>query len=291
MVTDVHEDSIRMSADALDEARDARPAQPRSLIVTIYGNYAREVGGWLSVAMLIRLMAALGVEEPAVRSSISRLKRRGVLVAERGNGAAGYALSDEGRAILAEGDRRIFGRRTADVDDGWVLAIFSVPESRRAQRHTLRSRLAWLGFGTVAPGVWIAPGHLADEARDVLIRLGLADYVDLFDARYLAFAGLPAEIARWWDLDQVQASYAAYLEAWQPVLYRWQTADVVDQQRAFTDYVYTLTAWRRLPYLDPGLPVELLPDDWKGTAAAELFFELRECLAGPAHDYVEQLRD
>lgn len=72
---------------------EAWPVQPRALIVTIYGLYAREAGGWLSVASLIRLMAGLGVDEPAVRSSISRLKQRGVLEPGRRDGAAGYALS------------------------------------------------------------------------------------------------------------------------------------------------------------------------------------------------------
>src|SRR5260370_33678440 len=51
-------------------------AQTRALIVTIYGLYAREAGGWLSVASLIRLMAELGPRAPAVRSSLSRLKLR-----------------------------------------------------------------------------------------------------------------------------------------------------------------------------------------------------------------------
>jgi phenylacetic acid degradation operon negative regulatory protein len=69
---------------------EARAAQPRALIVTIYGLYAREAGGWLSVASLIRLMAELGSDEPAVRSSISRLKQRGVLESRREDGTAGY---------------------------------------------------------------------------------------------------------------------------------------------------------------------------------------------------------
>src|ERR1035437_7690800 len=60
-----------------------RPAQPRHLIVTVYGLYARPDGGWLSVAALIRLLADLGVDEPAVRSAISRLKRRGILQADK----------------------------------------------------------------------------------------------------------------------------------------------------------------------------------------------------------------
>ena len=152
------------TSTAAPSGRGPRPVQPRALIVTIYGLYAREAGGWLSVASLIRLMAAAGADEPAVRSSISRLKQRGILAPVRAGGAAGYALSPAGTEILAEGDRRIFERPRAVLSDGWLLAVFSVPEQERRRRHALRSRLAWLGFGTVSAGVWIAPGHLAGQA-------------------------------------------------------------------------------------------------------------------------------
>ena len=110
-------------------------ARPRAYIVSIYGLYAREVGGWLSVSAVIRLMAELGVDEPAVRSSVSRLKRRDILEAERIDGSAGYTLSAAARLILDSGDRRIFNRRPASPEDGWILAIFSVPESERRKRH------------------------------------------------------------------------------------------------------------------------------------------------------------
>lgn len=291
MVTQVPRQDTSSRVDAqTEEMLTSRPAQPRSLIVTIYGSYAREAGGWMSVAALIRLMACVGVDEPAVRSSISRLKRRGILEAQRQGGAAGYALSREARAILAEGDRRIFGRQGARLDDGWVLAVFSVPESERAKRHTLRSRLTWLGFGSAAPGVWIAPGHLVEETRDVLRRLGLAPYVDLFAARYLDFAELSDEVARWWDLDQLQALYGDYVDRWEPVLRTWRRRRRIEPQPAFADYAATLTAWRRLPYLDPGLPAELLPRRWRGTRAAEVFFALRERLEAPAHEHVEAVR-
>ena len=171
--------------DLADEVNvSAATARPRALIVSVYGLYAREVGGWISVSSLIRLMSRLGVEEAAVRSSISRLKRRGILEAERVDGSAGYALSSEARQILDDGDRRIFERRRATLAEGWILAVFSVPESERRQRHLLRSRLSWLGFGTVGNGVWIAPGHLEEETRFALERHGLASYVDLFHASY-----------------------------------------------------------------------------------------------------------
>lgn len=271
---------------------EARAAQPRALIVTIYGLYAREAGGWLSVASLIRLMAELGSDEPAVRSSISRLKQRGVLESRREDGTAGYALSRRGQAILAEGDQRIFYRPRASLSDGWLLAVFSVPERERSRRHSLRSRLVWLGFGTVSAGVWIAPGHLASETAQVLERYQLAGYVDLFRADYLAFGDVADRVARWWDLDRLQVLYQAFLDDAGPVLARCDSARLdrahIDRARpgpggeAFADYIRALTAWRRLPFLDPGLPAELLPSDWNGLAAAEAFAALRERLAGPA---------
>jgi phenylacetic acid degradation operon negative regulatory protein len=39
-----------------------------------------------------------------------------------------------------------------------------------------------------------------------------------------------------------------------------------------------LTVWRRLRYLDPGLPLELLPRRWPGIAAAALFGDLDAAL-------------
>lgn len=278
-----------MSVSAVSEELNHQGGvRPRALIVTIYGLYARQAGGWLSVSSLIRLMAGLGVDEPAVRSSISRIKRRGILEAERLDGTAGYALSAKARAILDEGDRRIFERHRATLEEGWVLAIFSVPESERQKRHMLRSRLSWLGFGTVGPGVWIAPGHLKDETRDVLDRHDLSAYVDLFHARYLGFHDVRQEASTWWALEDLDRLYREFHAAHGPVLAKWKRRRSRDDDgEAFADYVRALTTWRRLPFLDPGLAAELLPKDWMGGRAADLFAALRERLEDPARRHVE----
>lgn len=260
--------------------------QPRALIVSVYGMYARELGGWMSVASIIRLMAELGVDAPAVRSSISRLKRRDILVPERVAGVAGYGLSAQARIILDEGDQRIFQRRQARLEDGWVLAVFSVPESERDKRHQLRSRLAGLGFGTVAAGVWVAPAHICDEARHVLQRDGLAAYVDLFRADHLAFADLRSRVRQWWDLGRLQARYQEFLDLHGRVLAGYRRGRAVEDRQAFAHFVAALTDWRRLPYLDPGLPLEVTPRGWNGTRAADAFVELRERLGPPAHRFV-----
>ncbi|CCG03446.1 PaaX family transcriptional regulator C-terminal domain-containing protein [Blastococcus saxobsidens] len=270
-------------------AGQAGALQPRQLIVTLYGLYAREHGSWLSVAAVVRLMADLGVEESAVRSSISRLKRRGLLDSRRVDGVAGYALTEVAEEILADGDARIFGRRRADEADGWLLVVFSVPESERDRRHQLRSQLTRLGFGTVAPGVWVAPDHLADEAAEVLGRRGLAGYVEFFRGAHLALGEVPDTVARWWDLDHLHARYAEFLDRQEPVRERRAADDGAAPEQAFADYVRLLTDWRGLPYADPGLPLHLLPADWNGARAADLFADLSGRLTGPAHDHARRL--
>lgn len=264
--------------------------QPRALIVTVYGLYARQSAGWMSVASLVELLARCGVDEPSVRSAIFRLKRRGLLLSARHGGVAGYGLSDEARVILDEGDRRIFERRRATVADGWLLAVFSVPESHRHHRHQLRSQLTRLGFGTVAAGVWIAPAHVLEEARAVLTRHELDHYVELFSAGHAAFSDLAGLVARCWDLDRLDEQYWAFLDRQAPVLAGYRRRQRIDPGRAFADYVGALTQWRRLPFLDPGLPEAVLPDGWNGIRAADTFFELRGRLAGPAAEFVAARR-
>ncbi|MET7700052.1 PaaX family transcriptional regulator C-terminal domain-containing protein [Streptomyces sp. NPDC005485] len=251
---------------------------PRSLIVTLYGAYGRFMPGPVPVAELIRLLAAVGVDAPSVRSSVSRLKRRGLLEPVRtAAGAAGYALSPDARQLLDDGDRRVYAAAPAE-DDGWVLAVFSVPESERQKRHVLRSRLAGLGFGTAAPGVWLAPARLYEETRHTLERLRLDSYVDLFRGEHLGFAATTDAVARWWDLAAIAKQHEEFLDRHARVLHTWEGRADTPPEEAYRDYLLALDTWRHLPYADPGLPPALLPADWPGARSAAVFRALHERL-------------
>ncbi|MET8770211.1 PaaX family transcriptional regulator C-terminal domain-containing protein [Streptomyces sp. NPDC004658] len=251
---------------------------PRSLIVTLYGAYGRFMPGPVPVAELIRLLAAVGVDAPSVRSSVSRLKRRGLLLPARTeSGAAGYELSAEARQLLEDGDRRIYADAPV-ADEGWVLAVFSVPESERQKRHVLRSRLAGLGFGTAAPGVWIAPARLYEETEHTLRRLRLDAYVDFFRGEHLGFAATAEAVGRWWDLAAIAKEHERFLDAHAPALQAWERRPGTPPQEAYHDYLLALDSWRHLPYTDPGLPTDLLPANWPGVRSAQVFRRLHERL-------------
>ena len=254
-----------------------RPGSPGSLIVSFAGSYLRQVGGWIAVADLIACLHEVGLTDPSVRQALVRLKSRGFVDSERRGGEAGYRLTDAGLSDLVTGDRRIFRPAAGTEQDGWTLAVFSVPESDRHLRHQLRTELAWLGFGTVSNGVWIAPRPLAEPTRQVLAAAGLDRFVTWFAAQHLS----EIDVASWWDLDLLRGQYEDFL--------RQHGVDVdgptPTDREAFAGYLRVIDDWRMFPRLDPGLPATLLPAGWPGTRAWEVFsrLHLRWADAGLRH--------
>jgi phenylacetic acid degradation operon negative regulatory protein len=255
------------------------------LIVTVFGLY-RDLRGAIPIAVLIRMLGDLGVEPAGVRSSVARLKKRQVLVSTQLDGTAAYALAPQLGEVFTEGDRRIFGRH-AEASDEWLLATFTVPESQRNLRHRIRTVLGRWGFGAVAPGLWIAPVGVAAAVRSRLAREQLDGYLEFFTARYSDPDLLRAKVARWWDLDALERHYRDFVEE-----HAAQAAgpDLAPEQ-AFARYVPLVTQWRQLPYLDPGLPAELLPDGWHGRIAEKLFRQLHQRWSGPSRRHASRLMD
>jgi len=267
------------------------PTRYRSILFDLYGAFVRDLGGWVAIADLVELAAPLQVDEQAVRSSVSRFSRKGLLRREIRDGQVGYALSDPAHDILAEGDLRIFDKlEPARLEDGWVLASFSVPERLRAERHQLRTRLTWLGFGNLGAGLWIAPRRVLERTIETVREVGLDGFVDVFAATHHAFDRPEDLVRRCWDLDTLEATYRDYLDRFQPAAERWSRVTPEDTpDEAYADHVHALHEWRKTPYLDPGLPVELLPDPWPGTQAAELFAHLQERLMPATLRFVHEV--
>lgn len=278
--------TIEEQTDRVDTA-EGLPRQ-QQLIISLYGLYARQRGGVLAVADLIALLHDLGAEGPAVRSAVSRLKKRGLLTGARINGVATYAPSEELSRLLSEGDSRIFSPRRASVGDDWLLAAFSVPESQRHLRHVIRSLLTRRGFGAVTPGLWIAPEWLFESIWNELERQELTGYVHFFRAEPLGHTDIRERVARAWNLPGLIDLYGEFISRFEPLLDTWTNgAERPSDLDAFRAFVPLVTLWRRFPYLDPGLPLDYLPDPWPGQIAEDLFVRLTQALTEPARRHVE----
>ncbi|MFI0406715.1 PaaX family transcriptional regulator C-terminal domain-containing protein [Actinomadura sp. 3N508] len=271
-------------------AADSGAGRPKMLIMDVCGAYMRPLGGWFAIAKIVQLMNELGVDEAATRSALLRMRRKGLLEPENRPGARGLRLTDQALTALEDTDRRIFGPRPpAYLGDGWILLSFSVPEDQRAKRHVLRSQLSWLGFGNLGNGLWMAPRRMRDALKKTVEQLGFQQYVLMFEAQYTGFTELSALVGEAWDLAELATLYTEFVDWCAPIAERWQDVRSPAGPQAFIDYTLALYHWRKFPYLDPGLPKDLLPDDWAGHRAAELFFDLRNRLEAGAIDHVRKV--
>jgi len=266
-----------------------RASRPQSLIITIFGAFSRSIEGWLPVSTLLTLMGEVGIEDAAVRSALSRFKRRGILLSDRRDGTVGYALSENAWTTFDVGDARVLQRRTPPLDTGWILVAFSIPESARDVRYRLRSRLARVGFAQVGGGLWIAPRALEADVRYIVTVLGVHEYVDIFAAEHVGFGATIGAVRGWWDLESIADQYRAFTDTYEPVGIAYRKRTDIDPGAAFADYTRVLTSWRPLPYIDPGLPREYLPAEWAGDEATGLFYRLHDLLAPVAQNHVRSL--
>lgn len=267
----------------------AGTGRPKILIMDVCGAYMRPVGGWFSVKGLVRLLVDLGVDEQATRSAVSRMRRRGLLEPQVRGGARGYRLTELAVQALHDADARILGPvDPPPLADGWVFVAFSIPESERDRRHQLRARLGWLNFGMVTNALWMAPRRRLADLDHGVRELGLEEHVTVVVGQHEGFEPLADLVRRCWDLDGLRELYRAYLTEAEAVRQRWAGVEPSGRE-AFVDYTLALHSWRKFPYVDPGLPAELLPAGWEGAAAAEAFRTLRGVLEPPALRYVREV--
>jgi phenylacetic acid degradation operon negative regulatory protein len=257
------------------------------LILDFFAAFVRRLGNQIAIAHLVELMRDVSLDEQTVRSAVSRLKRRGWLIPARVDGLAGYRISEHALRELAEGDARVFRTEPARFEDGWCVVFFSIPAELAKSRHVLRSKLTWWGFGNPAPGVWIAPHRAHTYAERIIGELELERYSAVFGGPYLGVEELDRFVGRAWNFDRLSARYSGFIDQHVEVAARWSDGRrKLSDRDAFIDYLTTLNSWRSIPFLDPGLPTKLLPANWRGSEAIDLFQSIERTLNERALDHV-----
>jgi phenylacetic acid degradation operon negative regulatory protein len=254
----------------------------RSALFDLYGDHLRTRGRSAPIASLVRLLAALDIAAPAVRTAVSRMVRQGWLSPVRLPQGRGYALTAKAVRRLDEAGRRIY-RDAPDVWDGrWhLLVIQHIPD--RARRERLRAGLGYLGYAPLDDTTWLSPRPSAElealfEVEGVRAERFASSYDG--DARGL--------VARAWDLDGLARAYERWLGDAEELL---ATCTEPADEQAFAVRSRLVHEWRKFLFRDPGLPSTLLPDDWPGGKAARFFDAEAARLLPAASRFVDRCLD
>lgn len=245
--------------------------QPRSLFFALAGVHMLDDPRPLSGASIVFVMGRLGVGESAARSVLQRMTAKKFIVRQKEGRKTFYTLSDRGRAILREGQEKMFaGWQPQDWDGRWTFVRIQVPESKRTLRHQMASRLSWAGFAQVDGGPWVAPGQ-----HDVVTIVG-PGASELSPIVVYGMPQLPTTVETLvsaFDLGELAADYEAFGEKWRAV-----DLESLSPVGALVKRVELHFDWLTLTRTDPQVPVLLLPRNWPGAAQGDLFRLLNEDL-------------
>ena len=234
----------------------------RSALFDVYGDHLRSRSSQAPVAALVRLLAPVGIAAPAVRTAISRMVMQGWLEPLQLAGGPGYRTTARANQRLDQTADRVYRRNTQTWDGSWELA-FVQPPAVRAARNRLRADLTFVGYAELADNVWVSP-YRRSELASVLERAGAS----VRTARCVDFTPPPTEA---WDLAALHDGYTTWLGIAPALLAEQLAAHADEEEAAFAARFHLVHEWRKFLFADPQLPDELLPKDWPGREASELF--------------------
>lgn len=264
--------------------------QPQDLVITLLGAYVRP-GGERPVwsGGLVDLLADFGFTPGAARVALARLVNRQLLDRLREGRQVRYTLTPRARAILADGDRRIFalGRDPA-TPARWTMLWHAIPDDRRLARERFVRRLRFLGFGPVQDGAWLTPHDREAEIAALTAELDIRRHVGVLLGHPAIDVDLDGLLGRAWDLaalaeryDRFVADFARYADP--------AVRDALDDGAVFRLRTEVIHQFRQFPALDPELPADLAPAPASRPAAVRLFHELYPTLAPAAQRYFEKV--
>lgn len=267
--------------------RDLGHDSTQNMVVTLLGEFWRYSPS-LTVpsAALVDLLAGMDVSAAAARAALSRLLRKGTLEITRSGRTTAYSLTPAVAATIPASEMltMTFGQYERAWDGEWTVITFSIPETQRDLRQSLRDWLRWLGFGPARDGVWISPHSDLELTMSTLSGLLPPDGL-IFRSAHMTGTIEPAEI---WPLAEIRELYATFIAELRPVVYRLREGMVAPAE-ALRLSVSLLGRWRGFPTVDPDLPREYLPDDWPRREARRLFVAVHDACVAPATEHVRNV--
>jgi phenylacetic acid degradation operon negative regulatory protein len=266
-------------------SRASGQVRPQAVLLTFCAQFLLDRPAPLFTGSFIDAVTRAGIGEHAARTTLTRMSQRGLLDRHRAGPKVFLSLTGRTERLLHDAEARVWlhGAVNRSWSGDWTLLSFSLPESRRADRHQLRKRLSWEGFGMLHNGLWITPS--AVDVPKLLSGLNVDDDVKAFRATALAPTEVRRLVADAWDLDALAAGYTGFLARWAGPAPR---ADLSDDLARF---LLLLTEWLLLVRIDPHLPEALLPPDWPAVAAERQVHRLRAEYQSAAREVFERFAD
>ncbi|OGK24565.1 hypothetical protein A2954_00030 [Candidatus Roizmanbacteria bacterium RIFCSPLOWO2_01_FULL_37_12] len=154
-------------------------------------------------------------------------------------------------------------------DSKWRILSYEIPEKKREVRDRLRREVSGWGLGPWHRSFWLTPHPIINNLRELVFQKEEEKYIQAFEAEYLV-GSRDILIEKVWRKSTLDKKYRDIFKIWHEVLSK--DGEKLDK------FIKIITTYVEILKIDPGLPIELVGNNWIGFEAFNVFKEIRSIL-------------
>ena len=201
------------------------------------------------------------------RGTISGLIKEGKIEKSEDNQSQ-YKLTDKGFAELCL-EFPFFRFLKEKWDGKWRIISYEIPEIKREIRDRLRREMQGWGLGPWHRSFWLTPHPIINTLKSLTSQKEEEKFIQAFEADHV-FGDRSILIEKVWGKTALDKSYRELFKRWHEILS--SNDEKIDKfKKVIGEYINLLRQ-------DPGLPKELIGENWIGFEGWNIFKEIKSIL-------------
>lgn len=198
-----------------------------------------------------------GVNYETIKNALARARKKGYIKSVH-HKKAWPEITQEGKRRLEELIPHYDSRRS--WDGRLYLITYDIPEEKKKLRELLREYLRRIGCGLVQDSVWLTPYNPREVLKNFITEHNLSGNILISDIGADGSIGdedLKTLVARIYRLSDLNKKYEEFIN-------HYESREIIDKLQANFAYLSILRE-------DPQLPFAILPGDWAGDKAYQIY--------------------
>jgi len=214
----------------------------------------------------IQQIFSLPIDSPRSRGTLRLMLADGVMV-KHSEGL--YQITESGIRELALSFPLV--RFTVfSWDNLYRIISYEIPETKRALRDSLRREISGWGLGPWHRSFWLTPHPITEDLGRLVNNTPWQEYVQAFEGRPVV-GEVKVLLEKVWGLAELEKNYRRVFKKWHETLSNSELTKEAKMKEIVDEYIELLK-------VDPGLPRELVGENWIGYEAWEIFREMQKIL-------------
>lgn len=269
-----------------------------SLLLFIYNNYmAKNKNDSMKLTSLLEIIKGFGKNETAIRMSLSRAVKAGLLVNSRVENEVVYTLTTEGKNAIHywnEGVMQYFKRyqlRNQQWDNKWYFIYVDFTEENKDTKGEFLDKLQQMGFAQINTNTWVSPYHQSQEVWKSAKQYGLEDRIVEVHGEMKIHKDMNRFLDDLYGIEKLRTAYLDFVDAYSG---RLNEIKQLCTDQSFIENGTALPILHELGFSffniaadDASIPKQLLPE-WEADQAAWIMKELRTALLEAVYQYLEK---